>query len=214
MGYFTCLPKCRVVLYKICHYFVWPDKARTHLREKHSRLSKAERALIRDELQAWQGVSYLHKHFEIPQAVDQPVQGLRLFQDGKQCEPDPEQCTFVCRSMDSLKKRWRTVHKWTATGRRGVSRAAASLHVSLEKQADAWKPNRCQRFFYTGRYTSYLTVLSEMRLEEGDPQCRTADPGSIAASMLRDLVTVEEDQEQRGNIVREETKRRLLLGCN
>jgi hypothetical protein len=85
------------------------DNARTHLREKHSRLPKAERALICEELQAWQGVSHSHEHFEIPQAVDQPVQGLRLFQDGKQCELDPEQCTFVCRSMDSLKKHWRTV---------------------------------------------------------------------------------------------------------
>jgi hypothetical protein len=71
------------------------------------------------------------------------------------------ECTFVCRSMDSLKKHWRTVHKWTATGRRGESRAAASLHVSLQKQADAWKPVRCQRFFHTGRHTSYFTVLSE-----------------------------------------------------
>jgi hypothetical protein len=73
--YFTCLPKYRVVLYKICHYRVWPDNARTHLREKHSRLSKAERLLICDELQAWQGATHSHEQFEIPKAVDQPVQG-------------------------------------------------------------------------------------------------------------------------------------------
>jgi hypothetical protein len=33
-------------------------------------------------------------------------------------------------------------------------------------------------------------------------------PGSIAASMLLDLVTVEQDQEQRGNIVSEETSKK------
>jgi hypothetical protein len=51
--YFICLLKYRIVLYKIYYYCVWPDNARTYLREKHSRLLKAERALIYDELQTW-----------------------------------------------------------------------------------------------------------------------------------------------------------------
>jgi hypothetical protein len=50
--YFKYLLKYRIVLCKICYYYVWPDNAYTHLREKHSRLPKAERALIYDELQA------------------------------------------------------------------------------------------------------------------------------------------------------------------
>jgi hypothetical protein len=104
LDYFKCLPKYRVVLCKICRYCVWPDNARTHLREKHSRLPKAERALVCDELQALQGVSHSQEQFEIPQAVDQLVQGLRWFKDGKQCRLEPEECTFVCRSMNSLKK--------------------------------------------------------------------------------------------------------------
>jgi hypothetical protein len=49
--YFTCLPKYRIVLCKIYYYYVWLDNTRTYLREKHSRLLKAERALIYDELQ-------------------------------------------------------------------------------------------------------------------------------------------------------------------
>jgi hypothetical protein len=49
--YFICLPKYRVVLYKIYHYYIWLDNARTYLREKHSRLLKVERALICDKLQ-------------------------------------------------------------------------------------------------------------------------------------------------------------------
>jgi len=110
--------------------------------------------------------------------------------------------------MHSLKRHWRTVNKWTATGRRGESRAAASLHVSLQKHADAWKPIRCQRFFYTGRYTSYIIVLSEKRVEDNHPQYRTANPRSIAASVLRDLATIDQDQEQQGNIASEETSER------
>ena len=112
------------------------------------------------------------------------------------------------RSNAQSKKHWWTVHKWTATGRRSGSRAAASLHVSLQKQADTRKPIRCQRFFYTGRYTSYLIVLSEKRVEDNDPQCRTANQGSIAASVLRDLATIEQNQEQQGNIASEETSER------
>jgi hypothetical protein len=111
-----------------------------------------------DDLQAWQWVTHSYGHFKVSQAVYQPVHGSSLFKDEKRCLLDPERCTFVYRSMDSLKKHWRAVHKWTATGRRG---AAASLHVSLQKQANAWKAVRCQRFFHTGRHTSYFTVLSE-----------------------------------------------------
>jgi hypothetical protein len=75
--YFTCLPKYPVVLCKICHHCVWPDNARTHLRE--SRLPKAERALVWDEPQAWKEVFHSNGRFEVPHAIDQPVQGLRLF---------------------------------------------------------------------------------------------------------------------------------------
>jgi hypothetical protein len=118
---------------------------------------------------------------------------------------EPERCTFVCRSIDSLEKHWRAVHKWSATGRRGGSRAAASLQVSLQRQADAWKPVCCQRFFHTGRHTSYFTVLSEGRLEDRDPQQLAAKPNSIATSVLKDLATIEQDQQKRGNIASEET---------
>jgi hypothetical protein len=131
--------------------------------------------------------------------------GLRLFQDGKRCQLEPEKCSFVCRSMDNLKKHWRAVHNWTATGRWGGSRAAASLHVSFQKQADAWKPVCCQRFFHTGRHTSYFAVLSQRRTGGSDARQRVAIPDSIAASVLQDLAAIKQEQEKRGNIASEET---------
>ena len=70
---------------------------------------------------------------------------------------------------------------------------------------DAWKPVLCQRFFHIGRHTSYFTVLSERRLEDSDPRRRVAHSDSIAASVLQDLATIEQDQEKRGNIASEET---------
>jgi hypothetical protein len=192
LDHFTCLPKYCVVLCKICQYCVWPDDARTHLIEKHSSLPEAERALICDELQAWQWVTRSHEHFEVPQAVYQPVHGLSLFQDGKRCLLDPEGCTFVCRPIDSLKKHCRAVYNQTATERRCGSKAMASHHISLQKQADAWKPVCCQRFFHTGRHTSCFTVFSERRLEDSDPQRRAANHDSMAASVL--LATIEQDR--------------------
>ena len=133
------------------------------------------------------------------------VQGLRLFQDGKQCRLEPEKCSFVCRLMDNLKKHWRAAHNWTATGRRGGSRAAASLRAFFQKQADAWKPVCCQRFFRTERHTSYFAVLSQRRAESSDARRRVAISDSVAASVLQDLATIEQDQEKRGNIASEET---------
>ena len=107
--------------------------------------------------------------------------------------------------MDNLKKHWRAAHNWTATGRRGGSRAAASLHASFQKQADAWKPVCCQRYFHTGRHTSYFAVLPQRRAESSDARRRVANPDSIAASALQDLATIEQEQEKRGHIVSEET---------
>jgi hypothetical protein len=107
--------------------------------------------------------------------------------------------------MDNLKKHWRAAHNWTATGRRGGSRAAASLHASFQKQADAWKLVCCQRFFHTGRHTSYFAVLPQRRAESSDARRRVAIPDSVAASVLQDLATIEQDQEKRGNIASEET---------
>ena len=138
LDYFTCLPKYRVALCKICHYCVWPDNARTHLREKHSRLPKAERALICEELQAWQEVSHSHEHFEIPQAVDQPIQGLRLFQDGKQCELDPEQCTLICRLMQSLVVRSTSCKVRESSLHRGSARATVSPTAGVLTPRDSF----------------------------------------------------------------------------
>jgi hypothetical protein len=48
-------------------------------------------------------------------------------------------------------------------------------------------------------------VLSEGQLEDRDPQQRAAKPNSIAALVLQDLATIEQDQQKRGNIASEET---------
>ena len=48
-------------------------------------------------------------------------------------------------------------------------------------------------------------MLSEKRLEDSDPRRRVANPDSIAALVLQDLATIEQEQEKRGHIVSEET---------
>ena len=48
-------------------------------------------------------------------------------------------------------------------------------------------------------------MLSERRLDDSEPQQRAATPNSIAASVLQDLATIEQEQEKRGNIASEET---------
>ena len=187
------LPDYQIVLCKICHYCVWPDNIRTDLRTKHKRLPRIKRAHICENVQSWSGVLCSPNRFSILQSVKEPVPGLRLFQDGKQCQLEPNECAFVCRSTGSLGRHWQVAHNWSVTGKRGGARTALSLQGSAQKRADAWRPVRCQRFFHTGRHTSYSMVHSEREHETNASQCKTSQPESIASSVLQDLAALERD---------------------
>lgn len=206
--YFTVNAKYGFAVCKTCHYYVWPDNLRTHLRQKHGRIPRAGRASISDELQAWPGLSNSQEDFAVPQSVELPIEGLHLFQDGKQCRLEPEKCDFVCRSIDSLRRHWREAHKWSATGKRGGSRTAISLQVSIQKQADAWRSVRCQRFFHTGHHTSYFMIHSDSQLQHNDSRHQSPESGSMAASVLRNFAALERDQEKQGNVSCQETSRK------
>jgi len=128
-----------------------------------------------------------------PTVCQRAVPSLRLFQDGKQCQLEPNECAFVCRSTGSLSKRRQVAHNWSVTGKRGGARTALLLQGSAQKRADAWRPVRCQRFFHTGRHTSYSMVHSEREHETNASQCKTSQPESIASSVLQDLAALERD---------------------
>jgi hypothetical protein len=98
------------------------------------------------------------------------------------------------------------VHEWNVTGKRGGSRAATSPQLFLQRQPDEWRSVHCQRFFYSERHTSYFVVLNDNQAEWSDSsQSESVGAGSIAASVLQDLVILERVQEERANVVCEET---------
>lgn len=201
---FTILPEYQIVLCKIYHYCVWPDNIRTHLRTKHKRLPRIERAQIDEDVRTWSGILRSPNQFSIPQSVKKPVQGLRLFQDGKQCLLEPDKCAFVCRSIGSLSKHWQLAHSWSVTGKRGGARTALSLQGSAQKRADVWRPVHCQRFFHTGRHTSHFIVHPENRGENNASRCETSQPESIISAVLQDLAALERDQEKQSNVACDE----------
>lgn len=206
--YFTVNAKHGVVICKTCHYCVWPDNVRTHLRQEQSKIPKGVRAFISDELQAWPGLSCSQEDSGVPQSVELPIDGLHLFQDGKQCRLEPQKCAFVCRSTDSLRRHWRAAHEWSATGKRGGLRTAFSLQVSVQKQADAWRSVRCQPFFHTGHYISYFMIYCDSQVRHSVTRHQSPESGSMAACVLRNLVALERDQEKQGNVACEETSRK------
>jgi hypothetical protein len=81
--YFLYLPEFRIAVCRTCRYSVYPDSAPTHLRDKYRGLTKQERVRIVEELNGWPEVCRSYDLIEIPQVVEKPLQGLRLFQDGK-----------------------------------------------------------------------------------------------------------------------------------
>jgi hypothetical protein len=72
-----------MVVCRTCHYSVHLDHAPTHLKNQHRGLTKEERARMLVELNSWPEVCRSDDMIEIPQAVEKPLPGLRLFQDGK-----------------------------------------------------------------------------------------------------------------------------------
>jgi hypothetical protein len=77
--YFIHLPKYCIAVCRTYHYSVYLDHTPTHLRNKYRGLNKEERVRLVDELNSWPEVCYSDDLIEIPQAVEKPLPGLRLF---------------------------------------------------------------------------------------------------------------------------------------
>ncbi|KAI7722752.1 hypothetical protein KC353_g226 [Hortaea werneckii] len=199
--YFLHLPEYHVAVCRSCCYAVWSDRIRNHLKENHSGLSSRERGSIIEDLGGWLPLARFGDAIPLPQVVERPVEGLRLFLDGLQCRLQPGTCVFSCRSLKTLKKHWRDVHSWKVVGTRGGSRTKAAQEALAQRQANAWKPVHCQSFFATGQHAGYVVVLLPQPEESKVSQRPEPGPDAFATAILQDLTVLEQAEHERAEVV-------------
>lgn len=198
----------RVAICRKCHFAVFPDHLRAHLRAGHPGLSPHERAQIcRDLTTSWPDLCLSGDgDFALPPPGGTPVPGLRVFHDGLQCTLDPTRCAYVCRSPATILRHWRTVHDWgPAAGRRGRQAVAGAGPTVAERRASACRPVCCQRLFRHGPHAGHFAVTLEPS-PGGSPPAGTppaAPVASLADAVLRDLAVLEQEQRRGQQVVPE-----------
>lgn len=73
-------------------------------------MTTKERLSIVEDLGNWLPLALFGEDIALPQVIEKPIEGLRIFLDGKQCRLNPDKWVFSCRSMKFLKKHWRDDH--------------------------------------------------------------------------------------------------------
>lgn len=102
---------------------------------------------------------------------------------------------------EDIKKHWRDVHSWKVSGTRGGSRTKAAQEALAQRQADAWKPVHCQRFFATGQHAGYVVVLLPQPEESQVSQHPELGPDAFATAILQDLAVLEQAEHERAEVV-------------
>ena len=116
--YFEHLAEYAVAVCKECRYAVWPDQIEGHLQKQHKTPYKEARDVSKG-IDSWSGLIRYPGELELPKCVARPTHQLPLYTDGLLCQLDPEHCKYIARSIETLKKHWRSKHGWSAGGKRG-----------------------------------------------------------------------------------------------
>ena len=158
--FFVELPQCRLMLCKACARAVWPDQVRTHRKGKPYCLPPSTTKAIAIELKSrTDRFLSTDERFELPQYLTHAIPDLPLYRDGLHCQLDSGQCTYVCRSGETIKEHWRHVHDWSPAYRcRGGGGSRMQKEVA-HRYAEAVASVHCQRIFRINRHSRYIRVL-------------------------------------------------------
>jgi hypothetical protein len=92
------------------------------------------------------------------------------------------------------------VHQWRVD-QRGGARGLLRRQAVAQRQADAYRPVRCQRFFSHSRHTSYFEVANP--LPPGYTTRVQSQADTLSSRVLQNLVVLEEQQRQGSQILLE-----------
>ena len=150
----------KVVVCRVCRHSVWPQEIVGHLTGRHHQQSRKEAEAIADIVQSWHGVSPYPSQFQVPTCVTKPIPQLSVFDDGLQCQLEPQQCHYIARDLRSMKKHWRVCHDWSVGRMRGGS-GIFKQEVVQQRTIQGARQVQCQRFFPSRAHSQYFEVRAE-----------------------------------------------------
>lgn len=138
---FLRLPKYRVIVCRQCQYAVRPNGIAKHLAHSNHRISASDARRVEEAVQGWDDIEADIQQLQLPQSVRQHIKGLAVYTDGLLCTVAPD-CEYVCRSKESIRKHWRTVHNWSPHPHGGGVRQA-DLEIAKESVGLAMERVAC-----------------------------------------------------------------------
>ena len=156
--YFDRIEEYGLVVCKRCRYTVWPREIRGHLKSNKHRKSKKEADAIADIVCAWSGLVQSPDDLRIPSTVAKPFEQLHVHIDGLECTLDPDNCHYISRTAERMRKHWQGTHRWRA-GLENGGGSGNRLKQSVQRcREGAMKSIKCQRFFTSRQGSQYFAI--------------------------------------------------------
>lgn len=141
---FSQLPDYGVIICRRCQHAIQPTKIASHLRHTNHRIPITQAQEIQYTISTWQGFAQEPQELIFPHSVEQPIPGLALYTDGLLCTV-VEDCDYVCRSHESIRKHIKSEHHWQMNPRGRVPQH--EIPIVREIRAECIRRVTCQRFF-------------------------------------------------------------------
>ena len=172
--YFHHLLDQQVVICKACQHAVWPIEIHSHLQGKQHRISSKDATNIQEEVKQWPGVIQFASELEIPNSIAQPIPEVPLYTDGLQCQLAPEECQYICRTREKLRKHWKEQHNWSIRPTRGGSGQQKQKRIETRFQEGA-KKIHCQRLFPSRHGSQYFEIRQPEQATREQAYLRTPE---------------------------------------
>lgn len=202
-GIFQHIQQYKIIVCRGCAFAVVPQQIDRHLREHHPQVDKQKRSRIAETGRALEAVAHSKEGVNYPQANEEPVEGLEVFNDGLQCmgQRDGKPCGYVCRTAFGIQKHCRLEHGWmNERGRGGNVRKKGKQALNR-----MWEDKQsCQRFFEYRQWQRYFVVSQgrpdqEAEEVEGEGE-ETIDADVGLREVLRESRAKVEEARQRQTV--------------
>ncbi|KAJ5604334.1 hypothetical protein N7510_005162 [Penicillium lagena] len=144
-----------IIICRQCEYAVRPKQVLYHLTHSPHRIPVSVARQVAQTISNWDCIEENPDELQYPIWVDQPIKGLRTYNDGLLCKRG--QCGYVCRNLKTMKIHWRQEHSWSIHDHAGKPQRS-EIEASQQAIQDSMLPVICQRFFKHGHGSHYIHV--------------------------------------------------------
>jgi hypothetical protein len=184
-----------VIVCRQCQHAVWPSEVEHHLRGKSHQLTRQDAHQVHAAIQQWDGLEHISTSLELPAIIDQCIPELEQHVDGLLCIRDREECQYITRSLDVMKRHWREKHQWSIQGKRGRPSEQQRQRAGTTMQA-GFQLVTCQQLFPSRYGSQYIQVRQDSRAHiapEAEPEVN-ANRAAQLISQLKEQYRQAQDQ--------------------